>query len=232
MFAMRLSVMRQATGLLVMVFGLLISAGCETVPKEEYEALYAENTQLREQLSSQEQSMRDAESDRARLISEVGELRSQLADCRASATATQAAPAQPRQQQLEDIQGVSVTQGTETINVRVPGDILFASGQASLKPASRNTLQQVARILQRDYANNTIRIEGHTDSDPIRKSDWRDNYHLSEARAIAVRDYLASQGVSRARMSIVAMGPDSPVASNSTSAGKAQNRRVEIVVVR
>lgn len=75
-----------------------------------------------------------------------------------------------------------------------------------------------------------VDVVGHTDSDPIKKSKWKDNWQLSAERALAVLRYLNSKGISSEKIRAVAAGSSRPVASNKSSSGKAQNRRVEIVV--
>jgi flagellar motor protein MotB len=133
---------------------------------------------------------------------------------------------------FEAISGVESFSSASTITVRMQGDVLFASGKATLNTTSRAALNRIATVLTTKYPGKTITVEGHSDSDPIRKSKWRDNYQLSEARAQAVLDYLATRGVSRASMQVRGYGPDQPVVQGNTAAAKARNRRVEIVVVK
>jgi chemotaxis protein MotB len=77
---------------------------------------------------------------------------------------------------------------------------------------------------------NAILFVGHTDSDPIRKSKWKDNWELSAQRALSVVRYLIAKGIDKEKIRAVGCGATKPVASNSTRSGKARNRRVEIVV--
>ncbi len=109
--------------------------------------------------------------------------------------------------------------------ISVAGDVLFDSGKTTVKQGAKATLNKIARDLNGKYSGNSVRIEGHTDSDPIRKSKWGSNEALSQARAEAVEQYLASQGVDSGRMSTVGKGSSSPKAT------KASSRRVEIVVL-
>ena len=74
-----------------------------------------------------------------------------------------------------------------------------------------------------------IDIVGHTDTDPIKKSKWKDNWELSAQRSLAVVRYLISKGIPKETILEVGRGESQPVASNSTESGKAKNRRVEIV---
>lgn len=117
-----------------------------------------------------------------------------------------------------------------TITVTLPNAILFSPGKASLKKASITELNHVLSVLQERYGNKAIDIVGHTDSDPIKKSKWQDNWQLSAERALSVLRYMNKKGIKGGRIRAVAAGEGRPVSSNSTSSGKARNRRVEIVV--
>lgn len=101
--------------------------------------------------------------------------------------------------------------------------VSFATGRSTLTPESYSTLDEVAASL---VANPGVRIEiaGHTDATGSRER----NTELSLARALAVRAYLAQKGVDPGRMEARGYGPDRPIATNATAAGRAQNRRVEI----
>jgi len=197
--------------------------GCQNKIKSENEALWKQNKELEDELASAREALEAANRDRARLQQEMADAQ------RARLSQGSATPGGAQFRGLEG-EGVHVTEQDGQVTVSVAGDVLFDSGQATLKSTVKAKLRQIAAALNQN-PNQRIRVEGHTDSDPIRKSKWRDNYHLAEARATAVRDYLAEQGVSRSRMTTVGHGPDRPVASNSTRTGKAQNRRVEIIVV-
>jgi outer membrane protein OmpA-like peptidoglycan-associated protein len=104
-------------------------------------------------------------------------------------------------------------------------EILFDSGLATLKQEARVTIAKLAGILLLMPELN-LRIEGHTDS----TGSGEFNMQLSRQRAEAVRDFIAEQGVTPARMVAAGYGPARPVADNATGEGRARNRRVEIVV--
>lgn len=114
--------------------------------------------------------------------------------------------------------------GREEVFV-VAGDVLFDSGQVSLKSSAKKELDTIANRIKSEHSGQRVRVEGYTDSDPIRKSKWGSNEALSEARAEAVRKYLVSKGISSSRVSAVGMGSAKPKAT------KKDSRRVEIVVV-
>ncbi len=90
----------------------------------------------------------------------------------------------------------------------------------------------LGELISRDYRGSRVRIEGHTDSDPLRKSRdrYRDNYELSLKRAESVQDLLTKAGVPGGQIETVGRGPDDPIESENTKRGKEVNRRVEIYI--
>ncbi|MEO8186971.1 MAG: OmpA family protein [Burkholderiaceae bacterium] len=120
--------------------------------------------------------------------------------------------------------GVEVTRTADNrLQIHVPGDIWFDSGQAAIKPGSRPVLDNFAQSLQQNPSS-TITIVGHTDS----TGSASVNEPLSLQRADSIRDYLVTRGVAANRFSIDGRGAREPIASNDTEAGRARNRRVEI----
>ena len=117
-----------------------------------------------------------------------------------------------------------------TITVTLPNAILFDSGKATLKSATSSELNHIYSVLRQKYAGKPIDVVGHTDTDPIRKSKWKDNWELSAQRALTVARYLIKQGVSEDQIRAVGCGESRPIASNANASGKAKNRRVESVV--
>ncbi|MEM7471623.1 MAG: OmpA family protein [Pseudomonadota bacterium] len=111
------------------------------------------------------------------------------------------------------------------LKVTLPQGLLFASDSAVLSPALENDLRAIAGNLN-SYPNSTIRVVGHTDD----TGTDAHNYALSDRRAAAVSWVLQGSGVASARLLSVGMGETQPVASNLSEEGKAQNRRVEIVI--
>jgi len=117
-----------------------------------------------------------------------------------------------------------------TITVTLPNTILFDSGKASLKNATSTELDHILAVIRQKYADKDIDVVGHTDTDPIQKSSWKDNWELSAQRALSVSRYLIQHGISEKQVRAAGCGPARPIAANSTAAGKAKNRRVEIIV--
>lgn len=125
---------------------------------------------------------------------------------------------------------VSFDPSAGTITVTLQNTLLFSSGKATLKKATSKELDHIQSVLQQKYSNNQVDVVGHTDTDPIKKSKWKDNLELSAQRSMTVVRYLIKRGIDEKRIREVGCGSARPVASNSTSSGKSKNRRVEIVV--
>ena len=117
-----------------------------------------------------------------------------------------------------------------TITVTLENTLLFSSGKATLKKSTIRELDHIRSVIKQRYASMPIDIVGHTDTDPIKRSNWKDNWDLSAQRALAVLRYMESKGMHPDMIRAVAAGSSKPIASNSNASGKARNRRVEIVV--
>ena len=122
--------------------------------------------------------------------------------------------------------GVSVINQGDKLVVSMPEGILFAVDSASVNPSIMNDLYTVANNLNR-YPNSTVQVIGHTDN----TGSAAYNQDLSQRRATAVAAVLQQGGVNGARVVPYGRGESQPVASNLTPEGRAQNRRVEIVII-
>jgi flagellar motor protein MotB len=119
----------------------------------------------------------------------------------------------------------------DVIRVELPAHRLFEPGGARLLPGTPAVILGVMGELLRTYPNQIIGVEGHTDSDPVASTQWRNNHQLSLARATSVYDVLVYQGqINPAQLIVVGHGGNAPVLSNSTPTGKKRNARVELVV--
>jgi len=118
-----------------------------------------------------------------------------------------------------------VNTGSELI-VTMPQDILFASDSATLNGAIQSDLAVLATHLNK-YPGSEVRVEGHTDN----TGSATHNLRLSQDRAAAVANVLIGGGVLPGRVTPIGLGEDEPVASNLTADGRAQNRRVEIIII-
>jgi chemotaxis protein MotB len=128
--------------------------------------------------------------------------------------------------------GIEVEQRGKSIVYLVPSAVTFGPGKAQLTKAGMGALTALAtRVAQDTPGAAVISVEGHTDSDPIRRSGFSSNRELSLARALAVHGFLVAEGgLPDERFVVMGYGPHRPLEANSSASGKARNRRVEIVV--
>ncbi|GAB3460340.1 OmpA/MotB family protein [Azotobacter salinestris] len=115
-----------------------------------------------------------------------------------------------------------------TVSFRISSEILFSSAQADLSLDGLRVLQQLVPVL--NSSRHDVVVVGHTDSLPIRSSRFPSNWELSGARAGSVVRYLEANGVVRQRMRAVGLADTKPLADNSTLEGRANNRRVELIL--
>lgn len=210
----------KATALTLLIAAVGIG-GCKSKMHDENLALHRQNRELQEELDTRG----------SQPAADTSALEAQLAAQNAKIAELEAALRQPTpgagaQPGIEGIQTSYDAQKGE-MTVTLPGDILFDSGQDAIKGSAKATLDKVANALKTDYAGKRIRVEGHSDTDPINKTKgrWKDNLELSIARAAAVTRYLAQQGVPQDQMVPSGFGSKMPKQSKEAS------RRVEIVVV-
>jgi outer membrane protein OmpA-like peptidoglycan-associated protein len=214
---------------IMLVGGLMAAAlvGCRNRVAEERDALWQ---QTREQQAAMDRQ--NAELEAQRRAAQAVPAPPPPPPVTAPAPQPPAPPpvrvAAPDPRSLEEIEGTELSRdpGAGTVTLNLSSDIFFDAGAATIKPAARKSLDKVAAALKKDYSGKDVRVEGHTDSDPIKRSKWKSNQELSEARAKAVRDYLVKQGVDASGITTLGHGADRP-----RGADKARNRRVEVVVL-
>ncbi len=116
------------------------------------------------------------------------------------------------------------------VRLTLANEKLFKAGNVVLKKATIVELDHILSVIQSQYAGKHIDVVGHTDSDPIKHSKWKDNWELSSQRALSVTRYLIEHGITEDKIRVVGCGASRPIASNETSGGKARNRRVEVIL--
>lgn len=200
---------------LLAVIGLMSLTGCQNRLQAERDSLYVQNQELQDELDRARAALSAGGGDNSALLAEIDMLNAQLASQSAVGPNTA----------FDSIPGVEAYNTGGTVTVRVPGDVLFAPGKVDLKNSAKSTLNQVAGVIRSEYGGNKIRVEGYTDSDPIRKSKWKDNLELSLQRAAAVHRHMQSQGLDADNMYAAGFGE---AGQRET---KEKSRRVEIVVV-
>jgi len=206
-------------GMGVLLCGL--AAGCQSKLHDENKALWEQNRELQSRVDENQGQAGEVsalQGEVAARDAKIAELENQLR------TPTQGAGAQPGIEGIE----TSYNAAAGELTVNLPGDVLFDSGRATLKESAKATLNKVAQAIKGDYSGKQVRVEGHSDSDPIQKTkgQWQDNRHLSMMRALEVTRYLASQGVPEKQILTSGFGDTKPKGNN-----KQASRRVEIVVV-
>jgi OOP family OmpA-OmpF porin len=185
-------------------------AGCVTAESATPADQYAATARKRAAIAQEN-------ADRAALTAVIAEKQAERAD-RKSTTASA---------ELEH--GLAELKGRETAHgfVLTLSDILFAPDQAEPTPAGMHKLSSLVTILKAQ-PQRSIRIEGHTDS----RGPESYNFDLSQRRADAVRDFLIENGIPSQRITAQGYGEAVAVASNTTGAGRQENRRVEVIVPR
>lgn len=130
--------------------------------------------------------------------------------------------------------GASVTIKEGNIAVKLPSSIFFNPGQVTLKKEAKNSLSKVCNAIKTSFPDDNIRIEGHTDNDPVKRTKglYASNWELSAKRAANVLHFLVNQcSLDPKRLYIAGFGEYQPIASNKTKKGKMKNRRVELVIL-
>jgi chemotaxis protein MotB len=207
----------------------LAAAGCSTRELEEQlverdqeiAALQQENQDLRGRIANKEGSIQD--------------LRSKLAEKPKEVIVEKPVPVVPSKPATALSEaGFKVDERAEGTAVVLESGILFESGQAVLTGSGKAAIAKLVKVLKSEYAGRKLRVEGHTDNQPIRitSKSFKSNWDLSYARAKAVFDELAAAGVATAAMSISCYADNRPRASNRAESGRKENRRVEVLLER
>ena len=128
---------------------------------------------------------------------------------------------------------IAVTSDERGIVVSLAADVFFASNSAELNiEESRETLLRIAQFLSHpDLATRRFRIEGHTDAEYVKNSEWKSNWELSTTRAINVLHYLTDFGAQENKFAVAGYADTRPVYANDTAEGRAYNRRVDIIIL-
>jgi outer membrane protein OmpA-like peptidoglycan-associated protein len=195
---------------------MMSQATAEDAERAREEALEARQREA-ESVRSAQQAQDEA--DQAKALAASSSTAAQLARREADLALEQA---DTLRRQLENLQ----LRQTESGVVVTLGDVLFQSGETSLRDEALASLVEVVDLLQSE-PDKEIRIEGHTDS----TGESVTNLKISEQRANSVLDALVSLGVEASRITAAGMGEDFPIASNETDEGRSQNRRVDVILL-
>ncbi len=127
-----------------------------------------------------------------------------------------------------NMEKLQVVERQNELVIRLPDNLVFDSGDDRIKEPARVVIANIAKSLAGKKVN--LRVEGHTDNRPISTPRFRSNWELSTARATSVIAELAKSELDPKSLSAAGYGEFHPVASNDTPAGRAQNRRVDLVI--
>lgn len=166
-----------------------------------------------------------ADAERNRAMEEAAKAKADAAAANVDAASAKEEAAKARERLRAQLSAIMTTNETARGLIVSMPDVLFDTAQYSLKNEAQVNLARVAGILEA-YPGLKVQVEGYTDS--VGSDDY--NQKLSENRAGSVRDFLMKEGVSINNLSAEGFGKNDPVADNGTSQGRAQNRRVELVV--
>lgn len=209
--------------------------------KEELEGAKEENTMLTKRLEALGQDVAAMKQkgeltaeEKARLAAQLEEAKNQMAELKkrqeqAEARVKQFRDMLKRFQDMIKSGAIKVAVRDGRLVVELSEKILFDSGRAKLKKDGEKALSAVTAILKQ-VTDRNFQVAGHTDNVAIRTRRFRSNWELSTARAVNVVKFMQEEGLDPKRLSAAGYGQNSPVASNDTPEGRAQNRRIEIVL--
>lgn len=198
---------------------------------------------LTQELGSRERQLEELNAEKASALADRGALKVQIEEMTAALAELQArkAQAEARVAEFKDLlakfQGL-IDSGTLEVKivdgrmvVAMATDVLFGSGSASLSTEGKEAVQSVAEVLA-TIPDRSFQVEGHTDNVPMRGSErFPSNWYLGAGRAISVTEAMVAAGMPVETISASTYGENRPTTENETTEGKAQNRRIEIVVV-
>ena len=246
----------------VMLSLFLVACGYS---QEEWDQKVRENESLRDQLTTQRQAHKKCEADYAAALQQIDELKRQLTERGVNLENMSASLAEQRkaleeyarrteqldairrrfevlQQKLQKLTqlGLQVEVRNNRMMIRLPGDVLFDSGQDKLKKEGTDILLQVAEVVRNDadLSKRNFQVAGHTDSKPLAGGTFKDNWGLSAMRARSVTVLLTTPttdkspggGLATKNWSAAGYADTDPVSTNETEEGRKKNRRVELVV--
>lgn len=203
----------------VMLGALITISGCTNF-EEKYNLCAAERENLEALYEGSDLALNDSKAINISLEGQNRSLLAQLKTAKAVSVATSAMPTLGFNG--EDVK-YDASRGT--ITVTLSNATLFDSGSIRIKTAAKSRLKGIVREIIKRYSDKEISVIGHTDTDPIKKSKWKDNWQLSTERSLSVTRYLLSQGLKPDQLVASGRGQFDPIGKS-----KSKNRRVEIVV--
>jgi chemotaxis protein MotB len=230
--------------LLIGMVAAIAATGCG-VPQEKYDAdiaaLKDELTNLQNQLGDANMQVSALQAEKNDLAAKLKALNEEISRLTGenSAYAKQADQAKKRIETFRNmLKRFKALMESGKLKIKIVNNkmlvemasaILFDSGKAQLSDEGKEALTEVAKILA-TITDRNFQVAGHTDNVPIKNKRFHSNWDLSSARAVAVVKHLIENGVPAANISAAGYADTQPAASNDTEEGRAQNRRIEIVL--
>lgn len=220
----------------------LLAAGCGNELEEENARLKDQLAQLQQEHQQSQDRIAELDKQNQELQQRLdalgmnkGQLEAQLAEMRKREAAQRERLASFRKMlsqfaKLIEAGKLKIRIDRGKMIVELPEGVLFDSGKAKLKEEGQQTLEQVGQVLA-SIPNREYLVAGHTDNVPIHSRKYPSNWELSAARGVTVAKFLAEHGVPEDRLAAAGYADTEPVASNDTEEGRAQNRRIEIILM-
>jgi chemotaxis protein MotB len=194
-----------------------------------------EIARLQSELDAAQKKISEMVGDSSKLKASIQEMLTALAALNEQKRQTDARIAEYRKllssfQALIDAGKLKVKVVNGRMIVELPSDVLFASGSIDLSEAGKASISEIGTILA-PMSDRQFQVEGHTDDQPIKTARFPNNWWLASGRAIAVAEILIKAALQPTPVSAASFGEFQPITSNATPQGRAQNRRIEIVLV-
>jgi chemotaxis protein MotB len=238
----------------ILLATLLVTAGC--VKQSTYDKAMADNhqlhvdldnaknhaktlddqiAQLQSQLSQLDSASKSKEDELGKVRGEKDATEKELADLRRQKEATEKRIAaykamQAKFRALVDTGKLQVAFRNGQMTLKLPSGILFPSGSADLSKGGEQALTDVTNILM-GFPDRRFMVAGHTDNQPIRTFQFKNNWYLSTARANSVVQFMIKAGFPAKSLAAAGYAEFDPIAPNDTEQGREQNRRIEIILV-
>ncbi|HEU0030317.1 MAG TPA: OmpA family protein [Kofleriaceae bacterium] len=191
--------------------------------------------ELQNQLSQLDQSTKSKEAELGKVKGEKSATEQELAELRKQKEAAEKRIAaykalQDKFRSLIDTGKLQVVFRNGQMTLKLPSGILFASGSADLSKSGQAALDEVVKVLMQ-FKDRRFMVAGHTDNQPIRTAQFKNNWYLSTARANSVVQYMIKQQFPAKNLAAAGYGEFDPVAANDSEQTREQNRRIEIILV-
>ncbi len=196
--------------------------------QSENQTLQGKIRELEQEIKQRDTKIAELETQRDSMATELTGLRDEQARRKAELETFRQLFA--RLKKLIDAGTIKVSFRKGRMIVEMASAVLFDSGKTELKSAGASALDELVSALQ-SVSDRDLMVAGHTDTDPIKTKRFKSNWELSTARAVVVVDYMISKGFPAEHLGAAGFGEFDPVSANDSLDGKAQNRRIEIVLM-